>query len=588
MRICPECKGRTPERVCPTCRITTVDEAALSGHDLLGKVFVDRYEIVELLGRGGMGAVYRARHIAMDSQVALKVLRREASTDLDSIERFYREARAASRLAHPNTIRVFDFGQSEDGQLFLAMEYLEGRTLRAEVRRVGRMDPSRVLRIAEQIARSLGEAHEKGIVHRDVKPENIFLMTMIGHPDFVKVLDFGVARTLAGESLTRTGLAIGTPAYMSPEQARGERVDGRSDLYSLGVMMFEMAAGIPPFESSTPMHLMLKHISEPPPRLSDVCGGGIPPDFEALVHQLLAKVADDRPHDASALLDRIAVLRSTVPTPRETQATLTLGAEHPTPPRSDSTPFLGRPEPTPTTPMNAAVAEGLNGPSRQGATFLGAPPLHGEGPRSQGTAAQETRTVLTPVPTPSLDLGPAPGGRRSRWVPVVVAGAIGVVVIALGAGWLMSQATSTSEVPVPAAVPTSAEAAKGTAPVAPAQAAPAPATMPATPPATPAATPSPPAPPAVAPAAPAPAPAKARLSGTPDGAKVARLPDGALLGRLPLDIDVPPGTTLRVRITAPGYKSTDLALAYDEVLATPARSVKLSKKASGGGDGWDL
>ena len=234
MRICPECKTRTEERTCPSCRITTVDESVLSGQDLVGRVFVERYEVVQLLGRGGMGAVYQARHLAMDSQVALKVLRRDASGDLESIERFYREARSASRLQHPNTIRVFDFGQSDDGQLFLAMEYLDGHTLRSEVRRVGRMDEARVLHIAEQVARSLGEAHSKGIVHRDVKPENIFLLNdIVGQPDFVKVLDFGVARTVTNESLTRTGLAIGTPAYMSPEQARGEKVDGRSDLYSL-------------------------------------------------------------------------------------------------------------------------------------------------------------------------------------------------------------------------------------------------------------------------------------------------------------------------------------------------------------------
>ncbi len=549
-RICPECKARTPERVCPTCHITTVDEAALSGQDLVGRVFVERYEVVELVGRGGMGAVYKARHVAMDSWVALKVLRREASGDLDSIERFYREARAASRLQHPNTIRVFDFGQSEDGQLFLAMEYLEGLTLRAEVRRVGRMDPARVLRIAEQLARSLGEAHEKGIVHRDVKPENVFLMNMLGHPDFVKILDFGVARTLSSESLTRTGLAIGTPAYMSPEQARGEKVDGRSDLYSLGVMMFEMTAGIPPFESSTPMHLMLRHISEAPPRLTDVCGGGIPPDYEALVHQLLAKAADDRPHDASALLDRIAVLRTTVPTPRETQATQSLGTEAPAPARHGSTPFPGgsQPSPTPTAPMRASA----------------------------------------PIP----DLGPAPAGRRRspnrfRWIAASLALA-GVAALAGGLLWPGKSPTPTRAPAQSIAAPSDApkEAPVGASSVARPLAQPEPSAPGSAPPILAAPEPAPsaiPPSPAAATAA-----ARARLSGTPDGAKVVRLPDGAPLGRLPLDIEVSRGAPMHVRISAPGFKPADLTLSYEEVLTAPERPVKLTRKAQDGGDGWDL
>ncbi len=251
MRVCPQCHRRVEQRICPTCRITTVDEGALRGEDLVGRVFADKYEVLALLGRGGMGAVYRARNIALDSPVALKVLRREASEDLQAIERFYREARAASRLRHPNTIRVFDFGQSEDdGRLFLAMEYLEGTTVAAEVRREGRLDEERILRIVEQVCMSLAEAHgtQPPIVHRDVKPANVFLTHQVGLRDFVKVLDFGIAKLAGEESLTRSAERPGTPPYMSPEQCLGKPLDGRSDLYSLGAMMYEMASGSPPFQ----------------------------------------------------------------------------------------------------------------------------------------------------------------------------------------------------------------------------------------------------------------------------------------------------------------------------------------------------
>jgi eukaryotic-like serine/threonine-protein kinase len=580
VRICPECKGRTEERVCPSCRITTVDEAVLSGQDLVGRVFAERYEVQDILGRGGMGAVYRARHVAMDSTVALKVLRRETSGDLDSIERFYREARAASRLHHPNTIRVFDFGQSDDGQLFLAMEFLDGHTLRAELRRMGRLDESRVLRIGEQVAMSLGEAHHAGIIHRDVKPENIFLLQLLGVPDFVKVLDFGVARNVGADSMTRTGLAIGTPAYMSPEQARGERVDGRSDLYSLGVMMFEMAAGIPPFESSTPMHLMMKHLNDVPPRLSEVCGGDVSPAFDALVMSLLSKSADDRPRDASDLLDRISaakgaraagagVVTAFLQAPREAQ----------TPTRNGSAAFLDAPKaPTPTTPMAVFSTGGeLRGPTAR---------------------APEPARTPTPPRSPMVSSAPseilagAGRGHAGRNAAIVVLVSILAAAAAGGAWWWTSRSgdegatVATGEVPAAPASPSPAAAVPVASPSVPA----------------PAPSPAPAAPPPVAGVPPAPAPEAAAprrlpvsvvLDGTPAGARVVDRDGGAPLGTLPAPLEVAPDRVLKVRVQAPGYRPQDLDIGWEEARVNPERMVRLQKRASPGprpaaDDGWDL
>ncbi len=341
-RICPQCKQRMEATRCPKCRITTVDERSLKGEGLIGQVFADKYQVEALLGRGGMGAVYRARHLAMDSVVAIKVMRREAAEDLEAIERFYREARAASRLKHVNTIRVFDFGQSEEGLLYLVMEYLEGTSLREEMRRVGRMEEGRVLRIAEQVCKALGEAHamDPPIVHRDIKPENVFLVAMRGEVDFVKVLDFGIAKTGGDPSLTQG--AIGTPKYMSPEQGGGKRVDGRSDLYSLGVMLYEMVCGHAPFESDTPLRLLLMHMQEPIPPLTGACPG-VSREFAGLVHALLEKDPGRRPASADEVLARIAFLRRLEarealpgPPPADAEATQPVPSLQPSPaPRAD-------------------------------------------------------------------------------------------------------------------------------------------------------------------------------------------------------------------------------------------------------------
>jgi len=278
--------------------------------DLIGKIFDSRYQIIGVIGRGGMGVVYKAVHIAMNQVVALKVLSRAMTGDDTYVQRFYQEARASSRLKHPNTIRVFDFGRAEEGHLYIAMEYLDGETLSNLLKREGALPPRRALNIAKQVAKSLAEAHAQGLVHRDLKPDNVFLTRVYGEEDFVKVLDFGIAKFLESspdyERLTIVGGVIGTPAYVSPEQGLGKTLDGRSDLYSLGVILYEMLCGSPPFKAETPIATIMRHIHEEPPPLTyykpDLV---IPASVRDLVFWLLEKDRTKRPASPEIVVQTI-------------------------------------------------------------------------------------------------------------------------------------------------------------------------------------------------------------------------------------------------------------------------------------------
>ena len=249
-------------------------------------VFNDRYEIQQRLGRGGMADVYLARDRLLERRVAVKVLFPEFATDPSFVARFRREAQAAANLTHPNIVAVYDWGQ-QGGTYFIVMEYVNGRTLAEVLRGEGKLSPIRAATVSSEVAAALGFAHRNGVVHRDVKPGNI-LVTDSGD---VKVADFGIARVAnAGTDagLTQAGSVMGTAAYFSPEQAQGASPDPRSDLYSLGIVMYEMVGGRPPFTGENPVSIAYKQVHEAPPRLRDLTPD-VPVAFEAIVAKLLAK-----------------------------------------------------------------------------------------------------------------------------------------------------------------------------------------------------------------------------------------------------------------------------------------------------------
>lgn len=282
-------------------------EIAIPDDPLVGRTVAGRFEILARVGSGGMGTVYRARQMPLERNVALKLLKEEVSWDPDTVTRFHREAKAMSLLQHPNTVRVFDFGQTDDEVLFLAMELLEGETLSERLTREGELDPTSAIRIVQQILASLHEAHAKGIVHRDLKPDNIVLADVQGHAEaVVKVLDFGIAKVFEGENdfdslETQAGTVFGTPRYMSPEQAQGKPLDPRSDLYSVGVLLYQLLTGVPPFRDDDAVVVMAKHIRDIPEPLTQIAPTRpITRRLEKAVLKALDKSRDKRFQDADA------------------------------------------------------------------------------------------------------------------------------------------------------------------------------------------------------------------------------------------------------------------------------------------------
>lgn len=280
---------------------------------LIGRLFAGRYRVESLIATGGMGKVYRARQQSPDRLVALKVVRGDLAAGANAAERFRRELSATALIEHPHTVRVYDFGQATDGELFYAMELLQGETLRQAIAREGALAPDRAVRIARQAAKALGAAHDKGIVHRDIKPDNLMLTSPYGEQDYVKVLDFGLARFAEGapeerRALTATGLLLGTPDYMAPEQAEDGLVDGRTDLYALGCVLYQAVTGSPPFSATTPLSLLYKHLHETP-RPPSALMPRVPAALDALILRLLAKSPADRHPSANAVivaLDEVA------------------------------------------------------------------------------------------------------------------------------------------------------------------------------------------------------------------------------------------------------------------------------------------
>jgi serine/threonine protein kinase/TolA-binding protein len=279
-----------------------VDEAE---PDLIGSEVDGRYRVLELIGEGGMGKVYLAEHVEIGKRVALKVLHPSYSRMPDLVERFRREARAASKIGHPNIVDVTDSGTTADGSVYFVMEYLEGVELGSVIEREGALDVARALRITGQICRALAAAHREGIIHRDLKPENIYLITRDGTADVVKVLDFGIAKTTEAEAarerrLTSPGMAMGTPEYMSPEQAAGRPADARCDVYALGAIMYEMVTGIPPYSGDNFMEILTKKATQDPPPPS-IVRGELASQVSDLVMAAMARSPNDRPQTMEAL-----------------------------------------------------------------------------------------------------------------------------------------------------------------------------------------------------------------------------------------------------------------------------------------------
>jgi serine/threonine protein kinase len=285
-------------------------------NNLIGKELLGQFRIIERIGRGGMGEVFKAEQPAMDRLVAIKILHSKLASRSDLISRFRREARAMSRLSHPNTARVFLYGHLEDTQqLYIVMEYLDGTDLARLVRRDGPVEVYRAINIMIQMLGALEEAHSVGIVHRDLKPENILLTTQGGLTDFPKVLDFGLAKMKevklrpGSMVLTQEGMVFGTPEFMSPEQARGEILDARSDIYSLSLIFYELVTGRLPFPECKPMEYIAHHIyTEPTPITDKAPELALPPELNPIIGRALEKDKEKRYQSAREFAETLKSL----------------------------------------------------------------------------------------------------------------------------------------------------------------------------------------------------------------------------------------------------------------------------------------
>jgi hypothetical protein len=320
-----EADGYIIATLLPYLRRCRTRETEPAMQDLSSLPVVDQIEILEVLGRGGMSVVYKARQTVLDRVVALKVLSRAATTGEDSVKRFQQEARISNALDHANIARTYSFGISKDGRAYLVMEYLEGKSLREELKSAGRLTLRKFRDVFLPVLDGLGFAHKSGLVHRDIKPGNIMLCNCDDGGLTVKIVDFGIAKDLGGgtaQALTRTGDLLGSPVYMSPEQCEGKPLDGRSDLYSLACVMYEALCGEPPFTADTALEIMRKHCLDAPPTVADLTGRiEISEDLAAAILWGLSREPGTRPQSAEELalrlgsalentaLDRVPILK---------------------------------------------------------------------------------------------------------------------------------------------------------------------------------------------------------------------------------------------------------------------------------------
>ena len=375
---------------------------------LIGKVLDGRYEILARIGEGGMGVVYKARQTSIDRVIAIKVLNPQMASDPTWVQRFSNEARACSRLQHPNTIRMFDFGQTQsDGRYFLTMEFLEGQVLRGAITQ-GPMTPNRVAKILIQCCASLAEAHAIGIIHRDIKPDNVFLLNMAGSPDFVKLLDFSVAKLLQENDRMKTqaGVVFGTPQYMSPEQGRGLPLDARSDLYALGILGYEMLTGRVPFNDDNPMTVLQMHLRTEVPPLPP----NVPANLAGLVRKALEKDPSRRYQSAGEMMQHAQQIFAELNqgqsigaggTPKTMMAPGPFSQGGPPPGMGGPPPAMGGPP-----PGMGGPPPGMGGPP----PGMGGPPPAAQ-PYQQAGSAQKTMMAMgPPIPPQGGAPGPQPPG----------------------------------------------------------------------------------------------------------------------------------------------------------------------------------
>jgi len=423
---------------------------------MAGREIAGRYRIVEKIGEGGMGAVFRAEQMSLKRKVALKLLRPDLSADPGLVRRFNAEAELAAKLNHPNTVTLFDFGQDTDGSLFIAMEFVEGESLREVMIAGGALKPGRSLSICGQVCASLADAHRVGIVHRDLKPDNVMLTQRGTLVDIVRVLDFGIAKLRderpdgTSVPMTQQGDLLGTPQYMAPEQIRAEAVDGRTDVYALGAMLYEMITGRLPFEGPTVMAILSKHLTElpqaPMDRRRDL---GISPQLNNLIMECLQKVPAARPPSMEALEGRIhqlgALHGSATPIASARPESMPIKRLQSRPPGvrwtpSDSPAPLPR-APTPA-PQYGTPAPQYGTPAPQYGTPA---PQYGTPAPQYGTPAPQYGTppppAITPAPTPPhVGQLALPQKSSKGWVWAVVAvmlvggGATAAVLLAQNSG----------------------------------------------------------------------------------------------------------------------------------------------------------
>jgi len=413
-RICLVCNTLTASERCPKDGSATLP-ANTRPLARPGDLIDGRYLVSERLGGGGFGEVYRAVHQGTHEQVAIKILRAESMTEERGADRFANEARTCAALKHPNTVRVFDFGQTPAGDPYLAMELLEGAPLDCVLLRAGRLDTRRTARIAVQVLKSLAEAHGRGVIHRDLKPDNIFICDIHGEKDFVKVIDFGLAKLThepANARLTQTGVVMGTPYYLSPEQIKAQPIDARTDLYAFSVVLYQCLTGVLPFTGQSVVDVLIAHV-QAAPRPPRALFPDIDPAFAALVLRGLAKEPARRFESADAMraaieaiLARPDIVSGPVTTLPADAPSSSPAPARPTPVRIDETLPL-----EPVAPKKTGRGES----GRHRRPKHGAPP-HGRHP----IEAPSPVPVAAPVPAPALQPAiqpanlPSPQPRRDR------------------------------------------------------------------------------------------------------------------------------------------------------------------------------